>query len=214
MQVREEHEGRIVEVYAFTSAKKMASVLVKHDNTTLRLYNKGAAEWVLKRCVSLQNEYGEFVPMTEATREQLIQVTGMSGFGCCEGLCVAKHSSQCFCTIAVHDLDVLHVCWTCLRLQMQCCVVLWPSSGHALAPCSGCWCAVCPAATWVTQVVVGMASRGLRCICLAYTDYPAVDPNRPADFFEDSDWVDRNLIATAIVGIKDPVRWAVLSVAL
>lgn len=56
------------------------------------------------------------------------------------------------------------------------------------------------------QVTVGMASRGLRCIALTYTDYPAHDPSRPADFFEDADRVDHNLIAQAIVGIKDPVR--------
>lgn len=52
-----------------------------------------------------------------------------------------------------------------------------------------------------------MASRGLRCICLTYRDYPAVDASRPADFWEDADRVDRYLIAMAIVGIKDPVRW-------
>lgn len=57
------------------------------------------------------------------------------------------------------------------------------------------------------QTVVAMASRGLRCICLSYRDYAAVDGSRPADFFEDADRVDRDLIATAIVGIKDPVRW-------
>ncbi|WIA22054.1 hypothetical protein OEZ85_004399 [Tetradesmus obliquus] len=127
-QVREDYASRMVEVYAFTSAKKMASVLVKHDDATLRLYNKGAAEWVLKRCVALHNEYGEVVPMTEGIREQLL------------------------------------------------------------------------------QTVVAMASRGLRCICLSYRDYAAVDGSRPADFFEDADRVDRDLIATAIVGIKDPVR--------
>eukprot|EP00878_Enallax_costatus_P000995 GHUV01001127.1.p1 GENE.GHUV01001127.1~~GHUV01001127.1.p1 ORF type:complete len:1156 (+),score=304.08 GHUV01001127.1:371-3838(+) len=131
-QVREDYADRTVEVYAFSSAKKMASVLVKHDDKTLRLYNKGAAEWVLKRCVSYVNEYGEVVPMTEAVHDQLM------------------------------------------------------------------------------QTVVGMASTGLRCICLTYTDYPAHDPNRPADFFEDADRVDHNLIAQAIVGIKDPVRQEVL----
>ncbi len=56
------------------------------------------------------------------------------------------------------------------------------------------------------NVVVETASRGLRCICLTYTDYDLKDPSRPADFFEDSDRVDRNLICCAIVGIKDPVR--------
>jgi len=72
--MRDEYEPLIVERYDFTSAKKMASVLVKRDDSTLRLYNKGAAEWVLKRCVSLHNEYGEVVPMTETVREELMQV--------------------------------------------------------------------------------------------------------------------------------------------
>lgn len=75
MQVREEYESRTAEVYAFTSAKKMASILIRRDESTLRLYNKGAAEWVLKRCVSLHNEYGEVVPMTDAIREELLQVS-------------------------------------------------------------------------------------------------------------------------------------------
>jgi len=76
LQVRDEYEAdkRVAEVYAFTSAKKMASILVRRDESTLRLYNKGAAEWVLKRCVSLHNEYGEVVPMTDAIREELLQV--------------------------------------------------------------------------------------------------------------------------------------------
>jgi Ca2+-transporting ATPase len=37
------------QLYGFSSARKMASVLLKHNSSTLRLYNKGAAEWVLKR---------------------------------------------------------------------------------------------------------------------------------------------------------------------
>jgi Ca2+-transporting ATPase len=80
LQVREEYESRTAEVYAFTSAKKMASILIRRDDSTLRLYNKGAAEWVLKRCVSLHNEYGEVVPMTEAIREELLQVRGTCSF--------------------------------------------------------------------------------------------------------------------------------------
>jgi hypothetical protein len=51
-----------------------------------------------------------------------------------------------------------------------------------------------------------MASRGLRCICLTMRDFPAVDPGRPTDFFEDADRVDDGLTCMAIVGIKDPVR--------
>lgn len=89
------------QLYGFSSAKKMASVLVRQDGK-LRLYNKGAAEWVLRRCVSLHNQYGEVVAMTEELREELM------------------------------------------------------------------------------QVVTEMASRGLRCICLTYTDYPEEDASRAA----------------------------------
>jgi Ca2+-transporting ATPase len=69
-------------------------------------------------------------------------------------------------------------------------------------------CAVlcCAVLCCAVQTVVAMASRGLRCICLTYRDYPAHDASRPADFWEDADRVDRDLIAMAVVGIKDPVR--------
>jgi Ca2+-transporting ATPase len=51
-----------------------------------------------------------------------------------------------------------------------------------------------------------MAKRGLRCICLSYTDFPLEDPNRPEGFFDSAEQLDQNLTALAIVGIKDPVR--------
>lgn len=131
-----EEKGDIVHLYGFSSAKKMASVLVRQRDArtgaptgNLRLYNKGAAEWVLRRCTRVVNPQGQVVPLPEDERERLI-----------------------------------------------------------------------------SDVVVGMASRGLRCICLTYTDYPEKDPRRAADFFEDADRVDRDLVAMAIVGIKDPVR--------
>jgi Ca2+-transporting ATPase len=126
-KLREEWEPRVVEVYGFTSARKMASVLVKRDERTLRLYNKGAAEWVLQKCAAV-HEGAKVVPMTPAARDKLM------------------------------------------------------------------------------ETVVAMASRGLRCICLTYADYPVNDPKRAADFFADAARVDDNLTAMAIVGIKDPVR--------
>jgi hypothetical protein len=55
-------------------------------------------------------------------------------------------------------------------------------------------------------VVVDMASRGLRCICMAQADIAAAEKGRPADFFETSDHLDQDMTAVAIVGIKDPVR--------
>lgn len=50
------------------------------------------------------------------------------------------------------------------------------------------------------QVVVSMASRGLRCICLAVRELPHEDASRPADYFEDSANLDQNMTAVAIVG--------------
>jgi hypothetical protein len=48
--------------------------------------------------------------------------------------------------------------------------------------------------------VTEMASRGLRTLCLAYTDFPATDASRAPDFFEAPP--DDDLVAAAIVGIK------------
>lgn len=45
-----------------------------------------------------------------------------------------------------------------------------------------------------------MASRGLRTLCLTYTDFPASAPGRPEDFFETSH--DEDLVVNCIVGIK------------
>ena len=113
------------EVYGFTSARKMASVLVSarggvsvqrparapasqarrrahgghtpcvpkpvctnthththaHTHTPqvkhgdgLRLFNKGAAEWVLQKCVAMCGAGGGVTPMTDADRERLMEV--------------------------------------------------------------------------------------------------------------------------------------------
>lgn len=40
----------------------------------LVLYNKGAAEWVLKRCTAMTDEYGQEVQLSEAKCEELLQV--------------------------------------------------------------------------------------------------------------------------------------------
>ena len=47
----------------------------------LRLYNKGAAEWVLQRCVAMANERGDVVAMTGPDREELMQVGAGWGQG-------------------------------------------------------------------------------------------------------------------------------------
>jgi Ca2+-transporting ATPase len=114
-------------MYQFTSAKKMASILLRQPDHYL-LLNKGAAEWVLQKCDFVVDASGAEVPLTDANRVELM------------------------------------------------------------------------------EVVVAMASRGLRCICLASRRLPIDDLSRPADFFEDSANLDQKMTAMAIVGIKDPVR--------
>lgn len=114
-------------MYQFTSAKKMASILLRQPDHYL-LLNKGAAEWVLQKCESVLGASGAPEPLTEALRAQLL------------------------------------------------------------------------------EIVVQMASSGLRCICLASRTLPLEDASRPADFFEDSANLDQHMTAMAIVGIKDPVR--------
>eukprot|EP00201_Polytomella_parva_P013237 CAMPEP_0175051854 /NCGR_PEP_ID=MMETSP0052_2-20121109/8038_1 /TAXON_ID=51329 ORGANISM="Polytomella parva, Strain SAG 63-3" /NCGR_SAMPLE_ID=MMETSP0052_2 /ASSEMBLY_ACC=CAM_ASM_000194 /LENGTH=685 /DNA_ID=CAMNT_0016316199 /DNA_START=75 /DNA_END=2128 /DNA_ORIENTATION=+ len=126
-QMRSNMEHLLVKLYGFSSTKKMSSALYKFPNN-YRLYNKGAAEWVLKRSVSMHVEDGQVVPMGDKERSQLL------------------------------------------------------------------------------DVVTSMAKRGLRCICITYKDIPLVDPERPDDFFEESDNLDNDLTVLAIVGIKDPVR--------
>ncbi|KAF8057240.1 ACA11 [Scenedesmus sp. PABB004] len=128
---RDAHQPDIAQMYQFTSAKKMASVLLRTPEDLL-LLNKGAAEWVLQRCDS-------------------VLVTRPDG------------------STAAQPLD--------------------DDSRAALG-----------------ETVVGMASRGLRCICLAVRRLPHDDASRPADFFDDADNLDTGLTAVAIVGIKDPVR--------
>lgn len=49
-ELRESNAKRIVRLFGFSSARKMASVLVTHPSGNgYRLYNKGAAEWVLRK---------------------------------------------------------------------------------------------------------------------------------------------------------------------
>jgi Ca2+-transporting ATPase len=83
---------RIAEVYGFTSERKMASVLVRRDAADgggLRLYNKGAADWVIAKCVASVDASGKRVPMGEAERVGLMAVVEeMAGRGL-RTLCLA-----------------------------------------------------------------------------------------------------------------------------
>lgn len=62
------------------------------------------------------------------------------------------------------------------------------------------------------QVVVSMASRGLRCIAMTHRDLPLSDlTTHGQEFFADAENLDKDLVLDAIVGIKDPVRKEVIT---
>jgi len=124
-KLRDTFENDYVKIYGFSSAKKMASILIRKGDV-LRLYNKGAAEIVVDRCVSYFDATGNVASLQQGKKAEILE--------------------------------------------------------------------------YVTQ----MASKGLRTIALAHTDFPAEDASRPATFFDNAP--DENLILMAIVGIKDPVR--------
>ncbi|MEW5301157.1 MAG: hypothetical protein WDW36_004035 [Sanguina aurantia] len=71
-------------LFGFSSARKMASALVTlpAPETGTRLYNKGAAEWVLKDCVSSMDGGGNVIPFGDSEREELLAVvTDMASRG-------------------------------------------------------------------------------------------------------------------------------------
>eukprot|EP00891_Asterochloris_glomerata_P004702 jgi/Astpho2/4702/fgenesh1_pg.00067_%23_185_t len=79
--IREEHRSRIHKLYGFSSAQKMASVLIKSSDG-FRLHNKGAAEMVLARCTSVLDTSGNAVELTGERRSQLEEtITEMASRG-------------------------------------------------------------------------------------------------------------------------------------
>lgn len=71
-----------MQVYGFSSAKKMASVLVSRGNGKLRLYNKGASEWVLDICTHMHDTDGAIVPLTSDRKAEILgSVTEMASRG-------------------------------------------------------------------------------------------------------------------------------------
>jgi len=79
--VREEEQGNLTAMFGFSSAKKMSSCVVKAGNV-YKVYNKGAAEWVLAKCTSEFTPSGDRRAMTEARREELLNiVTEMASRG-------------------------------------------------------------------------------------------------------------------------------------
>jgi len=58
-------------VFSFNSGKKRSTAVVQLSNGSVRVYVKGATEWVLKDCVSYLDEDGTSKPLDEAKVHQL-----------------------------------------------------------------------------------------------------------------------------------------------
>jgi Ca2+-transporting ATPase len=59
---REGHD----KIYSFNSAKKRSTAIVHRADGTVRLYCKGATEWILKDCTMFLNNTGTYSPMSPA----------------------------------------------------------------------------------------------------------------------------------------------------
>lgn len=109
-QLREARAADVLRVHGFSSARKMASVVVRElngppggqtngppdvgqTNGPLRLYNKGAAEWVLAKCTSVLGPSGELEHLTEPGRDSLLEVVTQ----------MATRGLRCIC-LAYRDL--------------------------------------------------------------------------------------------------------------
>lgn len=63
-----------VQVYGFSSDKKMASCFVDKGDGTLRLLNKGASEWVLDVSTHVHEADGSRAVLTAEKKEELMKV--------------------------------------------------------------------------------------------------------------------------------------------
>ena len=68
-------EGRD-KLFAFNSAKKRSTVVVSMPNGTVRVFVKGASEWVIKDCTHIKEADGKEVVMTDAKRKELDELIG------------------------------------------------------------------------------------------------------------------------------------------
>jgi magnesium-transporting ATPase (P-type) len=72
-QVREKiyNEEKGDRVFSFNSAKKRSTCVVHNNDGSVRLYCKGASEWILKDCTHVLDRNGNPTPLTEEKRAEL-----------------------------------------------------------------------------------------------------------------------------------------------
>jgi len=80
-KLRSTYQKDVAKIYGFSSIKKMASILLQREDV-LRLYNKGASEIVVERCVSYFDENGVITSLNPSKKEEILQyVTEMAARG-------------------------------------------------------------------------------------------------------------------------------------
>ena len=81
-------EGRD-KIFAFNSAKKRSTAVVQLDNGKVRLYCKGATEWVLKDCTHYLDKKGKSTKLDAKQREQFEKFVNEMAESALRTLCLA-----------------------------------------------------------------------------------------------------------------------------
>ena len=106
---RSDRRDDVAQVYGFSSAKKMASVMLRHPDG-MRLYNKGAAEMVLEQCVQYIDASGRVADMSTNKRNELWDIiTSMADKGL-RTLCLAYRDFEGEVPEESPDQDLIACC--------------------------------------------------------------------------------------------------------
>lgn len=115
-EIRDIHHANVQEVYGFTSERKMASVLLRTSAGGHRLYNKGAADWVIQRCVASVDSQGRRIPMNDAQRQAMIDIVNEMASRGLRTLCLSyrdfppEHSRPADFFKTPHEEDLTALC--------------------------------------------------------------------------------------------------------
>lgn len=115
---RSDRRDDVVQVYGFSSAKKMASIMLKHSDG-MRLYNKGAAEMVLDRCIQYIDGSGRTVDLSTNKRSELVGViTSMADKGL-RTLCLAYRDFEGEVPEESPDQDLIACCIVGIKVWLH-----------------------------------------------------------------------------------------------
>ena len=113
---RSEHHEEVAQVYGFSSAKKMASVMLKGADG-LRLYNKGAAEMVLDKCAKFTDADGSIKDLSRQKRKELGEVIHSMAEKGLRTLCLAYRDFQGEVPEESPDEDLIAYCIVGIKVR-------------------------------------------------------------------------------------------------